>query len=48
MNEPVIAWLWLEQSQRDVPGKGDEQVIKHHFVRGLLTQKGLTVYEALP
>lgn len=43
----VIAWLWIEQSQADVPDKGDEQAIKHHFVRGLLTQRGLTIYEEM-
>ncbi|ARK12700.1 TetR/AcrR family transcriptional regulator [Fibrivirga algicola] len=47
LNNTVLAWLWIEQSQSDVPAKGDEQVVKHHFVRGLLTQKGLAVYEAL-
>lgn len=45
LNIPVLAWLWIEQSQDDVPAKGDEQAIKHHFVRGLLTQKGMAVYE---
>ncbi|RYF74447.1 MAG: TetR/AcrR family transcriptional regulator [Cytophagaceae bacterium] len=46
LNRPFIAWLWMEQSQADVPTKGDEQVLKHLFVRGLLTPQGLTVYEA--
>lgn len=41
----VLAWLWVEQSQADVPDKQYRQDMKHHFVRGLLTQKGLAVYE---
>ncbi|CCG98150.1 transcriptional regulator, TetR family [Fibrella aestuarina BUZ 2] len=45
LNLTVLAWLWAEQSQCDVPSKGDEQVIKHLFIRGLLTQEGLRVYE---
>lgn len=45
LNQTVLAWLWADQSQCDVPSKGDEQVIKHLFVRGLLTQAGLRVYE---
>jgi len=49
LNEMVIAWLWIEQSQWDIPYKDNaaETAIKHHFVRGLLTQKGLTLYETL-
>ncbi|MEZ0610874.1 TetR/AcrR family transcriptional regulator [Fibrella sp. WM1] len=47
LNLTVLAWLWADQSQCDVPSKGDEQVIKHLFIRGLLTQQGLRVYEGV-
>ena len=47
LNEPVIAWLWAEQSQWEVPDERYREIIKRHFVRGLLTQKGLTVYETI-
>ncbi|RYC71329.1 MULTISPECIES: TetR/AcrR family transcriptional regulator [Spirosoma] len=45
LDETTMAWLWLEQSQWDVPHAGAELAIKHHFVRGLLTQAGLALYE---
>ena len=47
LDETVIAWLWADQSQRDTPYKDSDVAIKHHFIRGLLTQKGLDFYETL-
>ncbi|MBO0947993.1 TetR/AcrR family transcriptional regulator [Fibrella forsythiae] len=47
LNRPVVAWLWIEQSQAEVPDKGDEQVLKQLFVRGLLTQQGVAVYDTI-
>jgi AcrR family transcriptional regulator len=47
LNETVIAWLWAELSQWDIPISEADTPIKHHFIRGLLTQKGLTFYDSL-
>jgi AcrR family transcriptional regulator len=47
LDEPFLAWLWVEQSQWEVPYVEAETPMKHHFVRGLLTQEGLAVYETL-
>ncbi|MBD2752909.1 TetR/AcrR family transcriptional regulator [Spirosoma validum] len=47
LDETVIAWLWADQSQRETPYDHSDVAIKHHFVRGLLTQKGLYLYEAI-
>lgn len=47
LDQTVLAWLWAEQSQCDVPNRGDEQVLKHLFIRGLLTPQGQAVYESL-
>ncbi|UFH54031.1 TetR/AcrR family transcriptional regulator [Spirosoma sp. KNUC1025] len=47
LNESVIAWLWADQSQRETPYENSDEPIKHHFVRGLLSPKGLTIYETL-
>ncbi len=47
LDETVVAWCWLEESQWDLPFEGAESVIKHQFVRGLLTQKGLSLYEEI-
>ncbi len=47
LNETVIAWLWAEQGQCEIPFSGGEMAVKHHFVRGLLTQKGLALYETI-
>ncbi|GAB3954157.1 hypothetical protein GCM10028805_39110 [Spirosoma harenae] len=47
LNEAVIAWLWVDQSQRETPFEDADEAIKHLFVRGLLTQKGLEFYAAL-
>ncbi|MEZ0485250.1 TetR/AcrR family transcriptional regulator [Fibrella aquatica] len=46
-NESVMAWLWLEQSQCDIPFEGAGPIIKHQFVRGLLTKQGLALYETI-
>lgn len=46
LDETVMAWLWADQSQRETPYDHSDAAIKHHFLRGLLTQKGLNVYEA--
>lgn len=46
VDEPALAWLWATQSQWEIPYTGAEAALKHHFVRGLLTQKGLALYEA--
>jgi len=45
VGEPALAWLWATQSQWDVPYIGAETAIKHHFIRGLLTQEGLAMYD---
>ncbi|AUD04553.1 TetR/AcrR family transcriptional regulator [Spirosoma pollinicola] len=47
LDETALAWLWAEESQLEVPFEGAETAFKHHFVRGLLTQKGLALYESL-
>lgn len=47
LEETLVAWWWLEQSQWDLPITGAESAIKHQFVRGLLTQQGLASYEQL-
>ncbi|WP_080056109.1 TetR/AcrR family transcriptional regulator [Spirosoma aerolatum] len=43
----VIAWLWADQSQRETPYETSDEAIKHHFIRGLLTRKGLDIYETM-
>lgn len=45
VDEPALAWLWITQSQWEIPYTAAEATIKHHFVRGLLTRKGLALYE---
>ncbi|GAB3807448.1 TetR/AcrR family transcriptional regulator [Spirosoma humi] len=45
VDEPALAWLWITQSQWEIPYTGAETAIKHHFIRGLLTQEGLAMYE---
>jgi AcrR family transcriptional regulator len=47
LDESFIAWLWAEQGQWDTPFASSDVQIKHHFVRGLLTQKGLALYETV-
>ncbi|WP_266364685.1 TetR/AcrR family transcriptional regulator [Tellurirhabdus rosea] len=47
LNENVLAWLWAEESQWDIPFSEADAAIKHHFIRGLLTPKGLALYETL-
>ena len=47
LDETIVAWWWLEQSQYDVPFEGTESAIKHQFIRGLLTQRGLALYEGM-
>lgn len=47
LDESVMAWLWAEQSGWDVPDEHYRTLMKDHFVRGLLTQKGLALYETL-
>ncbi|GAB3555198.1 TetR/AcrR family transcriptional regulator [Spirosoma fluminis] len=47
LDKPVLAWLWAEQSQWDVPAAPYKEALKHQFVRGLLTQNGLALYETL-
>lgn len=46
VDEPALAWLWVTQSQWEIPYPDAETAIKHHFVRGLLTQEGLAFYDA--
>ncbi|WP_420148006.1 TetR/AcrR family transcriptional regulator [Spirosoma sp.] len=45
LDETIIAWLWADQSQRDTPYDNSDVAIKHHFIRGLLTPKGMNAYE---
>ncbi|GAB4025243.1 TetR/AcrR family transcriptional regulator [Spirosoma gilvum] len=47
LDQPVIAWLWADQSQRETPYDTSDEAIKHHFVRGLLTAKGMDLYETV-
>ena len=47
LNEAVIAWLWVDQSQRETPFEDADESVKHLFVRGLLTPKGVELYEAI-
>ncbi len=47
LDETALAWLWAEESQLSAPFAGAKTAIKHHFVRGLLTQQGLALYESL-
>ncbi|MFD2571839.1 TetR/AcrR family transcriptional regulator [Spirosoma soli] len=47
LDELIIAWLWAEQSQWEVPDERYKTQMKHHFMRGLLTTEGLALYELL-